>query len=324
MFKTRITEMLGIEYPIIGGGMLWLSRAELAAAVSNAGGLGILVSSHFSSAEELRQEIKKTKSLTNKPFGVNISLFPASRPIPNDEFVDVLIEEGVKAVETSGTRSPEPFMGRFKKAGVKVIHKCASVRHGLTAERVGADAVTVVGVENGGATGMDDITTMVLVPLAVDALKVPVLAGGGIADARGFMAALALGAEGVVIGTRFMATLECPAHPKFKEWMVRSTELDTVIVERSIRNTHRALKNKASDKVLEMEAKGATFEELLPHIGGQGVHKVHIEGDLDAGIAYCGQVVGLAHDVSPVKKVIDDMVNGAKEIQKKLRQQVGS
>ncbi|MDO8491635.1 MAG: nitronate monooxygenase, partial [Dehalococcoidia bacterium] len=252
------------------------------------------------------------------PFGVNISLFPSTRPLPNNDFVDVIIQEKVAAVETSGVRGPEEFAPRLKQAGVILIHKCATVKHAIAGEKAGADAVTVVGVENGGATGMDDVTTMVMVPLAVDAVKIPVLAGGGIGDARGLVAALALGAEGVVMGTRFMAVKESPVHPKAKEWMLRARETDTVIVERSIRNTHRALRNKAAEKVLEMESKGATLQDLLPYIGGQGAHKVYIDGDLDAGMAYCGEIVGQINDIPTCKEVIDRMVTGALAIRERL------
>jgi nitronate monooxygenase len=318
MFKTRITEMLGIQYPIIQGGMLWLSQAELAAAVSNAGGLGIITSANFNSAAELRAEIRKTKSLTDRPFGVNLSLFPAMKSIPNDEFVSVIAEEGIKAVETSGAKSPEEFIPRLHAAGVKVIHKTATVRHAKKGEQAGADAVTVVGCENGGAVGMEDVTAMVLVPKAVDTMQVPLIAGGGIADARGFVAALALGAEGVVIGTRFMATKECPTHPKFKEWMLKARENETVLVERSIRNTHRALRNKAAEKVLEMESKGATLEQLMAWISGENYRKVMLEGELEAGMAYCGQAVGLINDIPTVKEVIDGIVNGARTIGNRL------
>jgi len=298
--------------------MMWVSQPELAAAVSNAGGLGIITSANFNSGEGLRREIRKVKDLTDKPFGVNLSLFPAVKPIPNDEFVEVIVEEGVRAVETSGVKSPEEYISKLQAGGVKVIHKAATVRHAKKGEQIGADAVTVVGIENGGAVGMDDVTTMVLVPKAVDVMKVPVIAGGGIADARGFVAALALGAEGVVIGTRFMATKEAPIHPSFKEWMLKAQENETVLVERSIRNTHRALKNKAAEKVLEMEAKGATFEELLAWIGGDNYRRVVLEGDLDGGMAYCGQAVGLINNIPTVKEYIDSIVNGALEIGKRL------
>lgn len=324
MFSTRVTEMLGIRYPIIQGGMAGISGAKLAAAVSNAGGLGIIVSSMFSSGEELRKEIRKAKELTDQPFGVNISLFPSIRLLPNDEFVDVVCEEGVAAVETSGVRSPEEFVPRLKQANVKIIHKCAGVRYAMTAERVGADAVTVVGFENGGATGMNDTTTFVLIPQTVDAVNIPVIGGGGIGDARGFLAALALGAEGVVMGTRFMATHECPVHPKFKEWLLRATATDTVIVERSIRNTHRVLRNAASQRVEEMEARGASLEELLPVIAGVQGRKVWNNGDLEAGIVSCGQVVGLVNELKSVKEVIEGIVQEAAELHSRLGGVVGA
>ena len=318
MLKTRVTEMLGIDYPIIQGGMLWLSCAEFAAVASNAGCLGMLISANFNTAEELREEIRKTRSLTDKPFGVNINLFPSTRQLPNREFIEALIEEGVRVVETSGWRSPEEYMPLFRKGKVTVIHKCGAVQHALKAARVGVDMVTLVGVENGGNLGGNEVTTLVLIPIAANVLKVPVIAGGGIADARGLVAALALGAEGVVIGTRFMATKECPAHPKFKEWMLRSRETDTVVIQRSIRSALRALRNRVSDEVLEMEAKGATLEELLPLIGREGNKRLFLEGDLDDGIAACGQVVGLIDDIPTIKEVIDSIVSEVETVGKRL------
>ncbi|MBI2846591.1 MAG: nitronate monooxygenase [Chloroflexi bacterium] len=317
LFKTRVTELLGIEYPIIQGGMLWLSRAGLVAAVSNAGGLGVLTSSHFPTKEELRQEIRKTRDLTNKPFGVNINLFPTTRPVNTDEYIDVLIEEGVRIVETSG-RSPEPYMARLKSAGVKVIHKVPGVRFARTAERVGVDAVAIVGFECGGHPGLEDVTSLVLIPLTTDAVKVPVIAGGGFADARGFVAARALGAEGVLMGTRFMLTRECWAHPRVKERLLEAKENETVILGRSIRDNARALLNEQAKKALELEAKGATLEELLPVISGLGEKKVYETGDLEAGVLHCGQIVGLINDVVSVKEVIDGIVQGALAIQKRL------
>ncbi len=318
MLKTRITEMLGIEYPIIQGGMMGVSSPELAAAVSNAGGLGILTSASCATGEELRQDIRKTKALTDKPFGVNLSLFPASRPLPNDEYVEVIVQEGVAAVESSGVRAPDEFIPLLKDGNVKVIHKCVAVRHALSAQRVGADAITVVGVENGGHTGMVDVTSMVLIPAAKDALSVPVIGGGGVADARGFLAVLALGADGVIIGTRFMATHEAPLHKNYKEWLLRSNETDTVLVMRSLRNTSRALKNTASEKVLELESRGATIEELLTVIGGDQTQKVLKEGDLEAGLGLGGQCIGLVHEIVSVKEVIDEIVEGAIEILPRL------
>jgi NAD(P)H-dependent flavin oxidoreductase YrpB (nitropropane dioxygenase family) len=318
MFKTRITETLGIKYPIVQGAMLRASLAELAAAVSNAGGLGIIASAVFASAKELRDEIRKAKTLTDKPFGVNINLFPATRSIPNEEFIDTLIEEGVRVVETSGVRSPEPYIGRLKKGNVKVIHKATTVRHAVHGEQVGADMIAAIGFEQGGNMGMDDVTTFVLVPRVVDSVKVPVLAGGGIADGRGFVAALALGAEGVVIGTRFLATHECNVHPKYKDWLLRSTERDTVVVQRSIQNTHRVLKNEASRKVQELEARGAPLEEFFTVIKGEMGRKVMEEGELNAGMALCGLNVGLIHEVVGVKEFIESIVNQAQDIGERL------
>lgn len=312
--KTRVTEMLNIKYPIISGAMQWLSRAELVGAVSEAGGLGILASAHFSSGKELRDEIRKTRQITKKPFGVNINLFPAIRPIPNEEFIEALIDEGVKVVETSGVRSPEEYVDRFHKAGITLIHKVAGVRYAKKAEKVGADIVTIVGFENGGALGMDDVTTLILVPRAVDELKVPVIAGGGIGDGRGLAAALALGAEGIIMGTAFMATKECPLHENVKKWMVNAKETDTVVILRSIRNTHRAARNKPAETVADMEAKGASFEEMLKIIGGERALKTFEEGNMDTGLAFCGQCVGLIDKVVTVKELLDGMVAEAQKV----------
>ncbi len=318
MFNTRITEMLGIEYPIIQGGMAWVSCPELAAAVSNAGGLGILVSAFCATKEDLREEIRKTKSLTDKPFGVNISLFPSMRTLPNDEYIEAIIEEGVPVVETSGHKAPTEYVPRLREGNVKIIHKCAAVKHAKTAQRVGADAVTVVGMENGGATGMLDVGTFVLIQAAAKAISIPLIAGGGIVDARGFVAALALGAEGVVIGTKFMATHEAPLHPNFKNWLVRSEETDTVVVMRSIRNTHRAIKSPIVSRLLEMEARNAPLEELQTIIGGRHSEEVLKDGKLDSGVGMAGQAVGLIDRVVSVKEVIDEIVEGAKEILPRL------
>lgn len=318
MFKTRITEMLGIEYPIIQGGMAWVSCPELVAAVSNAGGLGILVSAFCATKEDLREEIKKTKSLTDKPFGVNISLFPSMRALPNEEYVEAIIEEGVPVVETSGHTAPTEYMTRLREGNVKVIHKCASVKHAKTAERVGVDAVAVVGMENGGATGMLDVGTFVLIQAAAKAISLPLIAGGGIVDARGFVAALAMGAEGVVIGTKFMATREAPLHQNFKEWLLRSKETDTVLVMRSLGNTHRAIKSPIVSKLLDMEARNAPLEELQAIIGGSHSSQVLKEGKLDAGVGMAGQAVGLIDKVVSVKEVIDEIVEGAREIVPRL------
>ena len=317
MFKTRITEMFGIEYPIIGGAMQWLSRAELVSAVSNAGGLGIISSLTFPTAKELRQEIKKTKSMTDKPFAVNVTLLPTVRPVNYEEYLNAAIEEGVDIIETAA-RNPQRYMRLLKDAKVKVMHKCARVRDVRTAERVGVDAVTIVGFEAGGNPGMEDVTTFVNIPIAVDSVKIPVIAGGGIGDARGFVAALALGAEGVVMGTRFVVSQECLAHPKIKEWIIQATEKDTLMLLRSIKNPERVINTDYAQKVLEMEEKGATLEELLPLISGDRGREALISGDANAGILVCGQVVGLIHEIPSVKEIIEGIISGAKLIGQRL------
>ncbi len=320
MFQTRVTEMLGIKYPIIQGGMQWLGMAELAAAVSDAGALGIINAGNFQDPEEFRREIRRARQLTDKPLGVNVTLMPTIRPVNTAAYVDVLIEEGIKAVETSG-RSPDEFLPKFKASGVKVIHKVPAVRFAKHVERVGVDAVTLVGFECGGHPGMDDVTSVILIPLAAQAVNIPVVAAGGFGDARGFVAALALGAEAVLMGTRFMATEECAAHPNFKSWLMDLTERDTVLLERSIRNSGRFIKNKAAETVLKMEEEGATLEELLPHLSGLKSRKVLLDGELDAGVVSCGQVIGLVKDVKPVKEVIEDIVQGARDICERLHLQ---
>ena len=317
MFKTKITEMLGIDFPIIGGGMQWLSRAELTAAVSNAGGLGIMTSANFISGEELQREIRKAKDLTDKPFGVNVNLYP-HRPLPTDEFIDVIIKEGVKAVETSGVRSPEEYVPRLREGGVKVIHKVATVKHAVKAQQVNVDAVAIVGFEAAGHIGMEDVSTLVLIPSAVAALEIPVIAGGGIADGRGFVAALVLGAQGVVIGTRFMATKECPLLPNVKQWLIESKETETMLIQRAFRNTVRVLSNKASKEALELENRGASMEDLLPFASGIKTKELIETGNLDTGVLACGQAVGLIHDVPTVKEVIDSIVTESKTIGQRL------
>ncbi len=317
MFKTRITELFGIKYPIIAGGMHLLSRAELVAAVSNAGGLGILASTTFETQEELREEIQKTKSLTKKPFGANLNLFPMMRQRSIEEDIDIFVDEDIKIVESSGA-SPEPYVPRLKEAGVKIIHKVPAVRFAQKAERAGVDAVTIVGYECAGHPGMDDVTSLILVPLAVDALKIPVVAGGGFCDARSFIAALALGADGVMMGTRFVATHECVAHPKIKEWLVKAKETDTTLIDRSIGLPMRVVKNKSAEKALEMDKRGASLDELLTVISGALGKKAWIGGDIDAGVVSLGMAVGRIHEIVSVKEVIDGIIEEAKSICKRL------
>ena len=317
MFRTRVTEMLGIRYPIVEGGMMWLGVAELAAAVSNAEGLGFIASGNFPSPGELRAEIRKVRSLTDKPFGVNVSVAPTFRPTDRGALIDTAVQEGAAAIETAG-RNALQYAGRIKKGQTKWIHKCARVRDALTAERSGADIVTIVGYECGGAPPPNEITTFILVPLVVDAVKIPVLAGGGIGDARGFIAALALGAEGVVMGTRFIATRECMAHPNVKEAIVKARETDTTLVQRSIGTMERVLRNKTAETVLDMEKRGASLEELRQFIMGERAKKSWMEGEVDLGILACGQVMGLIREVVSVQELISSMVEGAVAIHQRL------
>ncbi len=317
MFKTRITELFGIEYPIIQGAMMWLSRAEMVAAVANAGGLGIMAALTFPTAKELREEIRKTKSLTDKPFAVNITLLPTMRPRSLEEYIEAAIEEGVTIIETAG-RNPMQYMKQLREGGVKVMHKVASVKAARTAERIGVDAVTIVGFEEGGHPGMDDVTTLVLVPRTVDALDIPVIAGGGIGDGRGLMAALALGAEGALMGTRFMLSQECPLHTNIKKRLLESSEKDTLMIMRSINNPERVITTDFARRVLEMEDKGTSLEELLPMIDGRRQKKALDKGAVDEVMIPCGQVVGLINDLPTIKEIIDGIIKEAGIIAKRL------
>jgi len=316
MFKTRVTELFDIEYPIVQGGMMWVSNADLASAVSNAGGLGIFCALSFS-PEELRHEIRKAKELTDRPFGINITTLPTLRPVNYDEYIDVVIEEGVKIVETAG-RSPEPYMERFNKAGIKVIHKCTAVRFARTAERLGCSVISIDGFECAGHPGEEDITSLILIPLTVDSVNIPVIGSGGFGDGRGLVAALALGAEGINMGTRFMATQEAPIHPKMKEWLVQASERDTMLLLRSFRNTTRALKNLVSEKVAEMEKNGARIEEVAPLISGEKGREILLTGELDRGIMTAGQITGLIKDIPSVSELMARIIDEAEDIIKRL------
>jgi nitronate monooxygenase len=313
MFKTRITELFGIKYPIVQGGMMWVSRAELVSAVSNAGGLGIMTAFTFPTPEQLAAEIKRTRALTDKPFGVNITLLPTLRPVDIDGYFDAVIKSGIKIVETAG-RSPEPYMERLKAAGVKVIHKCTAVRFARTAQRIGCDAVSIDGFECAGHPGEEDVTSLILIPLTADAIEIPLIASGGFGDGRGLVAAMALGAEGMNMGTRFMATKESPVHDKVKELFIKISERDTMLVNRSFRNTSRAWKNPTAEKVLEMENQGATIEQLAPLISGQAGRGMLETGDIDKGLLTVGQVVGLVRDIPTVKELIDRIIKEAEEV----------
>jgi len=320
VFKTRVTELFDIKYPIIQGGMQWVARAELSSAVSNAGGLGIITALTFSTPEELASEIKRMRELTDKPFGVNITLIPTLRPVNYEEYIDVIIREDVGIVETAG-RNPEPYMSRLKSAGIKVIHKCTAVRFAKKAEATKCDAVSIDGFECAGHPGEEDVTSLVLIPLAVDAVTIPVVASGGFADGRGLVAALALGAEGVNMGTRFMATQEAPLHPKVKEWLIRASECDTLLVMRSLRNTRRVLRNAVAEKVVEMEKRGAASEQMSSLLGGERGKELLQSGELDRGLQTVGQVVGLVRNIPTVQELVDSIINEAREIiQRRLYQ----
>lgn len=318
MFKTRFTELVGIEYPIVQGGMQWVGHAVLAAAVSEAGGLGIITALTQPTPTDLRKEIDKARKLTSKPFGVNLTILPTLVPRPYGEYIDAIIDSGVKIVETAGN-NPEPFLPKLKAAGIKVVHKCTAVRHGVKAEKIGVDAISMDGFECAGHPGEDDIPNMVLLPIARDAIKIPMIASGGIGDPRQFVAALALGADGVNMGTRFMATKEAPIHDNVKRRLVEAGERDTDLVFRTMRNTSRIARNKISQQVLEMEHEGKTIQEIGPLVAGVRGKVVYETGDLDHGVWSAGMVQGLIHDIPSCKELIERFVSEAKAIiQKRL------
>ena len=322
--KTKITELFDIEHPIIQGGMHYVGFAELAAAVSNAGGLGIITGLTQGTPEKLANEIAKCKDMTDKPFGVNLTFLPSLTPPDYPGLIKVIIEGGVKIVETAG-RSPAEYMPAFKDAGIKVIHKCTSVRHSLKAQSVGCDAISVDGFECGGHPGEDDIPNFILLPRAADELEIPFVASGGMADARSLVAAMALGAEGMNMGTRFIATEEAPVHENVKKAIVNASELDTRLIMRSLTNTERVLANPAVDRLMEKEkALGdkLTFSDIVDEVAGV-YPTIMMDGDMDAGAWSCGMVAGLVYDIPSVKELIDRIVNEAEEIiQSKLKQAV--
>jgi nitronate monooxygenase len=318
MFKTKITEMLGIEYPIISGGMQWLSRAEFVAAIGEAGGIGFITAESLEAPEDLRTEIRKLRDLTDKPFGVNLSMIPEfGLPERTLKFCDVLCEEGVNVVETAG-RSPEPLMPTLKAGGVKVIHKLTSVRHALSAQRLGVDAVTLVGYGSGGHIGNENVANFILIPKAVEQLNIPVIAGGGICNGKGFLAAMSMGAEAVLMGTAFFATKECPAHDAIKAKLIESTEKDTCLLLKSINNPVRCVKNQLADECLFLESQGATFEEIITTVAGGKGKLAYDDGDPEISPISCGQVVGLIDKVKTVREVIEDIVAEADELLKRL------
>ncbi len=315
MLKTKITELFGIEYPIIGGCMQYVSGPEFTAAISNAGGLGIMSSASFFTEEEFREALRTVKSLTDKPFAINLNLFPALRVMDNSIYLKAILDEGgVTVVETSGDRPPAELLEPLKAAGIKTMHKCVSPRHGLAAQHSGVDAVTVFGTEGGGHIGGIGLSTMAMVPRAADLLDVPVIAAGGIADGRGLLAALALGASAVIMGTRFLLTEECAIHQNIKEALLQAVESDTLPVLGSVHNPLRAWKNEASLKVADMEARGATLEEILTVMAGVYTKAMLQQGDVNSGVIACSQDIGIIHEIKPIASVIKDMVTEAEAI----------
>ena len=314
MLKTRITDLFGIEHPVIQGGMQWVGYAELVSAVSNAGALGILTALTQPTPEDLAKEIERTHEMTDKPFGVNLTVLPTINPPPYEEYAQAIVGSGVKIVETAG-RSPEPFMELFKEYDVKVIHKCTSVRHALKAQSVGVSAITIDGFECAGHPGEDDIPSLVLLPQAAEALDVPVAGCGGFSDAKSMVAALALGGEAIVMGTRFMATQEAGIHQNVKEKMTEADELSTNLMFRTMHNTARVFKNSVSDQVVEIESTGnATFEDVKDLVAGQRGRVVFEEGDLEHGIWSAGISVARVKDVPTCKEMVSRLVSEAEEI----------
>ena len=313
--QTRITELFGITHPIIQGGMHFVGRAELASAVSNAGGLGIITGLTQKTPDGLRAEIARCRAMTTNPFGVNLTFLPAVNPPDYVGFVRAIVDEGVSIVETAGN-NPQQWLPALKEAGVRVIHKCTSVRHALKAERIGCDAVSVDGFECGGHPGEDDIPNMILLPRAADELSIPFVASGGMADGRSLVAALALGADGINMGTRFIATKEAPVHDNVKRAILAASELDTRLIMRPLRNTERVLKNGAVDRLLEKErtlGPDLRFDDIFGEVAGV-YPRIMQDGDLDAGAWSCGMVVGLIDDVPSCRELIDRIIGEARAI----------
>jgi NADH:quinone reductase (non-electrogenic) len=311
--KTRLTELLGIETPIICGGMMRVGTAELAAAASNAGALGVMTALTLPTPELLRAEIEKCRALTDKPFGVNLTVGVVATAVNYDDYLDVILDSGVKIVETAG-RSPEPFMERFKAHGVKVIHKCVAVRHALKAERIGVDVVSIDGFECAGHPGEQDVGGLVLFPAATQALKIPVVASGGIADGRGLVAALALGCEGINMGSRFMVTQEAPIHEGIKQKIVEMDENQTRLIFRSYKNTARVYRNSIADEVAEIEAAGGDFAQVHHLVSGANQEKAWSTGDIEAGMVTVGMCGGLINDIPSCEQLVKNIIADAEQI----------
>ncbi|MCX7059319.1 MAG: nitronate monooxygenase family protein [Nevskia sp.] len=313
--KTRVTELLGTRYPIIQGGMMWVGRAELAAAVSNAGGLGILTALTQPSPEDLAKEIVRCREMTDQPFGVNLTILPSAKPPPYEAYLDAALDNGVKVLETAGN-NPKEFIVKAKARGVKIIHKCTAVRHALSAERNGVDAVSIDGYECAGHPGEDGIGCMILFALAARKVKIPLIASGGIADGRTMAAAFALGIEGVNMGTRFCVTKEAPIHDNIKQLLVTKTERDTNLIFRTLHNTGRVLKTAVSDEVVAIENRpgGCTFADIQHLVSGAKGRVALETGDVNAGLIWAGQSVGLIDDIPTCAELIDRMVSECREL----------
>ncbi len=305
--KTKVTELLGIRYPIIQGGMQWVGTAELASAVANAGGLGILTALTQPTPEDLRKEIARCRTMTDKPFGVNLTILPTITPPPYAEYLNVIIESDIKIVETAGN-SPKDFIGKLKEHEIKVVHKCTSVRHALSAERHGVDIVSIDGFECAGHPGEDDVPNLILIPAAVRVLKIPIVASGGIGDGRGMAAAFALGAQGINMGTRFMCTREAPIHDNIKQALVAASERDTHLMFRTMHNTARVFRNAISSEVVAMEKRGAKFEDVRPLVAGSRGKVALREGDVNGGVVSAGMIIGLIDDVPTCADLIERIV----------------
>jgi nitronate monooxygenase len=314
MIETRFTREFGIQHPVVCGGMQGVGRAELISSVADAGALGFLTALTQESPEALTKEIERTRGITDKPFGVNLTILPTLRPVSYEEYAQAIAESGIKIVETAG-RNPEPFMPIFKGAGIKVIHKCTSVRHSVKAEKVGCDAVSIDGFECAGHPGEDDIPGLILIPCTADQVGIPLIASGGFGDARGLVAALALGAEAINMGTRFMATQEAPVHENIKQKLVDSDERETALIFRSMRNTARVFRNAVADEVVAIESKGdAKIDDIAHLVAGERGRDAMEKGETDGGIWSAGMVQGLIHDIPTCRELVERIVAEAEEI----------
>ncbi len=323
MIKTRITDFFGVKYPIIQGGLMWIARAELTAAVANAGGMGFMTALTYPDPEGLRAEIRKCRNMTDKPFGINLTFLPTLTPPDYPGYIRVCVEEGIEFIETAG-RNPEPYMDQIKSGGIKVLHKCTSVRHAMKAAQIGCDAIGIDGFEAAGHPGEDDVTSLILVPLTRDAVDLPMIASGGFADGRGLAAALCLGADGINMGTRFVATREAPVHRNVKQALIERNERDTRLIMRTLRNTERVMSNTAVEKVLEIERRaGETrIDDLIPYVAGRVGKGMLEEGDMETGTLAAGQCMGLIRDIPTCKDLLDRMMAQTESILKEKYSQL--